>query len=120
MSDSRTITVYGIRQCDSCRKALRWLEEQGIDHRFHDLRQDGLSAGRVRQWLRSPVRDRIVNRRSTTWRQLSGEEKVAEGDALVALLVAHPTLVKRPVFTRGDAVLDVGFAARALEAKLAS
>ena len=102
------LTVYGIKQCDTCRKALKWLQRQGVDHRFHDLRVDGLDAAQVRGWLDSDFADQLVNRRSTTWRGLSEAEKASEGDDLVALLVEHPTLVKRPVFETG-AVIAVGF-----------
>ena len=65
------LTVYGIKQCDTCRKALKWLTGQGIDHQFHDFRSDGLQADLVKNWLDSPFADKLVNRRSTTWRQLN-------------------------------------------------
>jgi arsenate reductase (glutaredoxin) len=103
------LTMYGIRQCDTCRKALKWLEERGVSHRFHDLRNDGLSSDRVRSWLASPFADRMVNRRRTTWRKWNDEQKAAGGNALVRLIVAHPTLVKRPVFERGRKMVAVGF-----------
>lgn len=103
------MTVYGIRQCDTCRKALKWLGERDVDHRFHDLRADGLEADGLRSWLDSAFADQLVNRRSTTWRGLTDAERSASGEALVALLLAHPTLVKRPVFERNGAVLALGF-----------
>jgi len=104
------ITVYGIRQCDTCRKALKWLEARGVEHRFHDLRADGLEPGKIATWLASPFADRIVNRRSTTWRGLNEAQKASTGDVLAKLLLEHPTLVKRPVFeSAGAAVLAVGF-----------
>ena len=91
------ITVYGIRQCDTCRKALKWLDAQGLDHQFHDLRADGLHAPLVDRWLASSFGEQVVNRRSTTWRGLSEDERSRAGEGLVALLLEHPTLVKRPV-----------------------
>jgi arsenate reductase len=103
------LTVYGIPNCDTCRKALKWLDGQGIAFRFHDLRADGLKLDRVNHWLDSPFSDRLVNRRSTTWRGLSEAQRAASGDALARLLVTHPTLVKRPVFERGGEVLAVDF-----------
>ena len=102
------LTVYGIKQCDTCRKALKWLAAQGIEHRFHDFRMDGLHAGQVQEWLDSPFGDKLVNRRSTTWRQLSEEQRQLEGDALVVLLLDHPTLIKRPVFVK-QSIIAVGF-----------
>jgi arsenate reductase len=102
------ITVYGIKQCDSCQKALKWLAEHGIEHDFHDLRVQGLTAAMVSGWLDSAFSDVLINRRSTTWRTLSQDQKESEGPEKVQLLVDYPTLVKRPVFV-SDRVLAVGF-----------
>lgn len=112
------LTVYGIRQCDTCRKALKWLDAAGVEHHFHDLRADGLGREQVRSWLASPLADSLLNRRSTTWRGLSEDEKAVAGTALEDLLLAHPTLVKRPVFERGGEVLAVGFQPDNLRARL--
>ena len=102
------LTVYGIKQCDTCRKALKWLAAEGREHQFHDFRVDGLEAGLVESWLQSPFADKLVNRRSTTWRQLSDEQRQSEGNELRDLLLEHPTLIKRPVFVTGE-VVAVGF-----------
>lgn len=102
------LTVYGIKQCDTCRKALKWLDAQGIEHRFHDFRTDGLQAGLLQGWLGSPHAGRLVNRSSTTWRQLTEKQRRLEGDELVALLLEHPTLIKRPVFV-SDEIVAIGF-----------
>jgi len=102
------LTVYGIKQCDTCRKALKWLTAQGMEHQFHDFRVDGLSADLVRAWLDSSFADKLVNRRSTTWRQLSEEQRQLEGEERVSLLLEHPTLIKRPVFVH-DKIIMVGF-----------
>lgn len=103
-----TLAVYGIKQCDTCRKALKWLTEQGIDHRFHDFRTDGLQANVLAGWLDSSFADKLLNRRSTTWRQLTDEQRQSEGEALLELLLEHPTLIKRPVFVSDD-IVAVGF-----------
>ena len=105
----RTLVVHGLRNCDSCRKALRWLESEGVDHRFHDLRADGLERAQIERWMASPLADRLVNRRSTTWRGLDEGQRAAEGSALVDLLLEHPTLIKRPLLERDGALLAVGF-----------
>jgi len=102
------LTVYGIKQCDTCRKSLKWLARQGIEHRFHDVRIDGLQADLLKPWLSSSLAPKLVNRRSTTWRQLTDEQRQLEGDALLALLLEHPTLIKRPVFVT-DEIIAVGF-----------
>jgi arsenate reductase len=102
------LTVYGIKQCDTCRKSLKWLSGQGIDHQFHDFRSDGLRAELLKSWLDSSFADKLVNRRSTTWRQLNDEQRQFEGDELLELLLEHPTLIKRPVFV-ADEIVAVGF-----------
>jgi arsenate reductase len=102
------LTVYGIKQCDTCRKALKWLAGQGIEHHFHDFRIDGLQVELLRNWMDSPFSDRLINRRSTTWRQLSDEQRQLESEALLQLLLEQPTLIKRPVFV-SDEIVAVGF-----------
>jgi arsenate reductase len=102
------LTVYGIKQCDTCRKALKWLTAQGIEYRFHDFRVDGLSRDTLRDWLESSFADKLVNRRSTTWRQLTEAQRQSKGDDLLDLLMEHPTLIKRPVFVT-DRIAVVGF-----------
>ncbi len=102
------LTVYGIKQCDTCRKALAWLVQQGIEHRFHDLRSDGLEAELLQTWLDSDFSDKLINRRSTSWRQLSDTQRQSEGAAMLQLLLQFPTLIKRPVFVT-DHIVAVGF-----------
>ena len=108
------LTVYGIKQCDTVRKALKWLDQKGSEYRFHDFRVDGLSAEVLQAWLDSDLSDKLVNRRSTTWRQLSEAQRQSEGGALLNLLLDHPTLIKRPVFVT-DRILAVGFNPKELE-----
>ena len=108
------ITVYGIKQCDTCRKALKWLQARGEEHRFHDFRVDGLDRDRLEKWMNSEFADVLVNRRSTTWRGLGDDDKTREGEAMVELLLANPALIKRPVFER-DAILAVGLKPAELE-----
>lgn len=101
------ITVYGIKTCDTVRKALKWLGEQEIEHTFHDFRVDGLEATTVERWCRELGWESVLNKRSTTWKQLSDQDKSGLDQAkAVALMAAHPTLVKRPVFEHGGIVLQ--------------
>ncbi len=108
------ITVYGIKQCDTCRKALRWLSGQGVEHRFHDFRVDGLDARLLQGWFDSPFAEKLVNRRSTSWRQLTDEQRLLQGETQIQLLTEFPTLIKRPVFVVDD-IIAVGFDTKVLE-----
>jgi Spx/MgsR family transcriptional regulator len=112
------LTVYGIKQCDTCRKALKWLEAEGIEHHFVDLRADGLDAERLAGWLASPLAEKVVNRRSTTWRQLDDRQRAVSGTALLRLLVQHPTLIKRPVIEQDGQLLAIGFDPASLQEQL--
>ena len=105
-----TMNVYGIKACDTCRKARKWLDEQGKSYQWHDLREDGLDAALIRRWLDALGPEALVNRRSTTWRNLDPavRDRAMKADSAAAVLLAHPTLIKRPVFDLGDQVL-IGF-----------
>src|SRR3546814_10301680 len=90
------IVVYGLKNCDSCREALSLLKAGDAAHRFHDLRADGLPTGRLAHWLGRVGWEVLLNRRSTTWRQLPEAEKVGVDAAAAArLLERHTTLIKR-------------------------
>lgn len=110
------ITVYGLKNCDACRKALRWLADNGLAHRFHDFRADGLEAGRIAGWIAAVGPEALVNRRSTTWRQLDDAERAAAlGGQAENFLADHATLIKRPLIEAGGEVLS-GFSAATMEA----
>lgn len=100
-----TLAVYGLKNCDTCKKALGALEGSGRAVRFVDIRAEADLESKVPGWLAAAGADKLVNRRSTTWRQLSDAEKArADDDDAAALLIANPTLIKRPVIERGDDV----------------
>ena len=104
------IVIYGLKNCDSCRKAVKLMEAGGAAYRFHDLRADGLPADRLAIWLERAGWEALVNRRSTTWRGLPEAEKAdLDGARAAALLARHPTLIKRPVGEAGEELL-VGLA----------
>ena len=108
------ITVYGIKNCDTCRKALKWLEAEGIGHSFHDFRVDGLEAETVAGLLKELGGEALINRRSTSWRGLDDKDRdILNSDDAVAItkmLVDNPTLIKRPVFVQNKTVIN-GFGA---------
>jgi arsenate reductase len=105
------ITLFGIPNCDSCKKARRWLESNDIDYEFHDVRADGLTEKDIQRWLKSVKWEKLLNTRSTTWRNLpEAERDTVDKKNVVQLLVKHPTLVKRPVQESGGRV-TLGFSA---------
>ena len=109
--------LYGIPNCDKVRAARRWLEQKGVPFRFHDLRQDGVDEALLHRWLDHVDLAELVNRRSTTWRQLSEADRAAILNGDLTRLAQHPTLIRRPVLACGDRVW-VGFDAARWEAEL--
>ena len=101
--------LYGISNCDTVKKARRWLDARRVDYQFVDFRKSPLEEKTLRSWCRDCDFDVLLNRRSTTWRQLSESEKAdVNEDKAVALMLAHPTLIKRPVLVTSSSV-HVGF-----------
>lgn len=102
-------TLFGISNCDTVRAARRWLDEHGVEYRFHDFRKNGLTAKLLGEWLQRAEAGQLLNRRSRTWRELSEKDKQdVEGARATRLLQAHPTLIKRPVLQHKDQLI-VGF-----------
>jgi Spx/MgsR family transcriptional regulator len=103
------VTLYGIKTCDTVRKARAFLDGRGIVHRFHDFRVDGLDRPTVEAWVTALGWEAVLNRQSTTFKELPEAERSGlDRDRAIALILAHPTLVKRPVLDR-DGNLSVGF-----------
>ena len=104
------ITLYGIPNCDTVKKARKWLDAEAVDYTFHDFRADGLELPLLQSWLKTHALLDIVNRRSATWRQLSDAQKalLGKGEGL-DILLAQPTLIKRPVLEKDGAVVSIGF-----------
>lgn len=104
-----TVTIYGLATCDTTRAARKWLDAQGIVHGFHDVREDGLTKALVERWVKQLGWEKVLNKASTTWRELPEAEKAGvDQKTAIALLLAHPTLVKRPVLDCGGE-LSLGF-----------
>jgi len=104
-------TLYGIRNCDTIKKARRWLDENGIDYRFHDVRADGITRAELQHWMQSLDWEDLLNRRGTTWRKLP--EPVRNGinkTTATSIMLDNPAIIKRPVVDTGSA-RHVGFSA---------
>ena len=103
------IVLYGIPNCDTVRKARKWLADHGIDYRFHDFRKDGLDPAALRRWTKAVGWETLLNRRGQTWRKLEpAVRKAMNEDTAREWMAKEPTLIKRPVVETGDGVL-VGF-----------
>ncbi len=104
-----TVVLYGIKTCSTVKKAMNWLEERGIVVRYHDVRKDGLTASRLEGWAKIVGWEKLLNRSSLTFRRLddAAKQDLTETRA-VALMLEHPTLVRRPVLEKGETVM-VGF-----------
>jgi arsenate reductase len=108
-------TLYGLQNCDSCRKARSWLDAHGVEYSFHDFRRMGLPPDRLDHWLDEAGMEILLNRKGSTWRNLP--EKLRKDDSdrnLRRLMLEHSSLVKRPVLEIGAAVV-VGFSSAQYE-----
>lgn len=93
------ITLYGISNCDSVRKSGKWLDAQGLEWTLHDYRKHGLDHSLATALLSAFDSERLINRRGTTWRQLDAKDqaKISDPESVVALMLAYPAIIKRPV-----------------------
>ncbi|MEJ2768085.1 ArsC family reductase [Mycetohabitans sp. B46] len=112
-SRGNALTVYGIPNCDTVKKARNWLDAHGVAYAFHDVKKAGVNDALLRDWLAQVPLDTLVNRRGTTWRALSDEQKAAAGttDGAIALMIDKPSVIKRPVLVADGGIKAVGFSA---------
>lgn len=115
-----TVAVFGITNCDSVKKARAWLTDQGVAHTFHDFKKEGVPANLLPQWVSAVGWETLVNRKGTTWRQLdtAAQARVVDAASASALMLAHPSVVKRPVVVWGDGTVTVGFDAARFSSRL--
>jgi Spx/MgsR family transcriptional regulator len=98
--------VYGIKTCDSCKTLVKQLTSEGIPHRFHDLRVDGLAEPVLQNWLETLGLKALLNRMSTTYRRLEERERsLLEGHEAIQVLMTNPTLIKRPLVDTGERLI---------------
>ena len=101
--------LYGIPNCDTVKKARRWLDTHHVAYEFHDFKKQGIDRATLKTWIDNVGLDIVLNRRGTTWRTLSTTQKNAvENNAAIDLLEQYPTLIKRPVVKTDSGIL-VGF-----------
>ncbi|HEY8878158.1 MAG TPA: ArsC family reductase [Roseateles sp.] len=111
------ITVYGIPNCDTVKKARTWLADQGLEVAFHDFKKQGVPAELLPAWLKAFGRDKLINRTGTTWRKLDDATKAAVVDdaSATALMLVQASVIKRPVVRWPDGHWTLGFSADVFE-----
>jgi arsenate reductase len=108
-SRSRVTTLYGIPNCDTVKKARAWLSEAGVEHAFHDYKKSGVDREMLRGWVEAHGWEKVLNRAGTTFRKLpEGERADLDAEKAVSLMLAQPSMIKRPVLDLGDRV-EIGF-----------
>ena len=113
-----TIAFYGIPNCDTVKKAKKWLEAQGIDYTFHDYKKEGADPARLERWIAEAGWEKVLNRAGTTFRKLPDEDKAdLDGAKAVKIMEANPSTIKRPVVEHEGGIL-VGFKQPEWEAAL--
>ena len=101
--------LYGISNCDTVKKAKNWLETNQLEYSFHDFRKQGLEPETIKDWLTQIAWDKLLNKRSTTWRNLEPEvQQSVNAENIIQLLVENPTLIKRPVL-KVNGIINIGF-----------
>jgi arsenate reductase len=110
------VTVFGIKACDTMKKARAWLEEHGVAYDFHDTKSKGIDAGTLQRWAGQVGWETLLNRSGTTFRKLPEPDREGLTEArAIALMLAQPSMIKRPVIERNGA-LTIGFKPEAFAA----
>jgi arsenate reductase len=93
------VTIYGIPNCNTVKKARTWLEKNGIEYHFHDYKKEGVDAGKIRNWFKVFPFEKLVNKVSTSWRDLSAEEKaiIVDQESALKLMTEKTSVIKRPL-----------------------
>jgi arsenate reductase (glutaredoxin) len=103
--------VYGIKNCDTVKKATTWLQAKNIKFEFHDYKAEGISEEKLKSWSKQVGWEKILNKKSTTWRDLSEADqlKVTNEKAAIEVMKEKTSIIKRPLIEKNDKVMTVGF-----------
>jgi arsenate reductase len=120
-SSTSPARVFGIPNCDTVKKARTWLTDHGIAYEFHDFKKQGVPAPELEQWLAAAGWEKLLNRQGTTWRKLDSavQASVVDAQTAAAVMLATPSVIKRPVVMWADATITVGFKPESFELQLA-
>ncbi len=115
------ITLYGIPNCDTVKKARTWLTAQGVDYQFHDFKKQGVPTALLPGWIAAVGLDKLINRKGPTWRKLdpATQARVVDAPSAIAVLQEHSSAIKRPVVVWGDGSVTVGFSEDSFANRLA-
>jgi arsenate reductase len=106
---AKVVTIYGIKNCDTMKKARTWLDERGVAYAFHDYKSAGIERATLERWVKEVGWEVLLNRAGTTFRALPGEKKEGLNEKkAIALMLAQPSMIKRPVLVAGNRLI-VGF-----------
>ena len=104
------LTIYGIKNCDTMKKARGWLDQRGVTYQFHDYKVAGIDKGKLEDWAKKVGWERLLNKAGTTFRKLPDKDKGGLTEAkAIKLMLAQPSLIKRPVLELSGSKLLVGF-----------
>ncbi|AEI48590.1 arsenate reductase [Runella slithyformis] len=105
------LTVYGIPNCDTVKKAVTALKEHQLPYTFHDYKKQGITPEKLALWLTQYPKETFINRAGTTWKQLSDEQKsaVQDDESAIALMMEKPSVIKRPVIEKEGLIIAVGW-----------
>jgi arsenate reductase len=114
------VMIYGIKNCDVVQKALKWLDRHGIAYVFHDYKVSGIDPATITNWLQHVPLDQVINSRSTTFRALSDADKASINNIseAKALMIAHNSIIKRPILDLGEGNIIIGWNEEVLTARL--
>ncbi|MBU6339549.1 MAG: ArsC family reductase [Rickettsiales bacterium] len=96
------IKIYGIRNCDTVKKALLWLENHNVKYQFHDYKKEGVDSTKIKEFVKKFGWEKILNRKGTTWRLLGEEQKnITDEESAIKLMLEKPSIIKRPIIDLG-------------------
>ena len=105
-----TCVIYGIKNCNTMKKAFAWLDEHRVAYRFHDYKKSGIDAQTLSRWCKPEGWQALINTRGTTWRKLTPEQQNLQSEKeAISLMQSHTSVIRRPVIESADDVLLIGF-----------
>ena len=109
--DWTKMKVYGIKNCDTVKKSLKWLKENNIPFDFHNYKKEGISENKLREWSKQVGWENLINRRGTTWRKLdeTTKEKVIDETHAIDVMLTNTSVIKRPVIEKSGSPIIVGY-----------